>query len=106
LAACRAIPKELTEAAKVDGRQCMRGFWEVPSADVPVSVTEVRIRMIFKLSGRHHHQCDRQGGPGGATDRRDSFSSVEYRDRSKRRLWHDVARVYLRYHHHRDDRFA
>jgi multiple sugar transport system permease protein len=83
LAGLQAIPKELQEAAKVDGANAWRGFWEVTfPLMLPVSITAVLIRLIFKLKLADIIINVTSGGPGGATDSVTSFIFREYRDRS------------------------
>ncbi len=83
LAGLQAIPKELTEAARVDGARGWRAFWEVTfPLMLPVSITAVLIRLIFKLKLADIIINVTSGGPGGATDSVTSFIFREYRDRS------------------------
>ena len=83
LAGLQAIPKELHEAAKVDGANGWRAFWEVTfPMMLPVSITAILIRIIFKLKLADVIINVTSGGPGGATDSVTSFIFREYRDRS------------------------
>lgn len=83
LAGLQAIPKEVQEAAKVDGASGWRGFWEVTfPLMLPVSITAILIRIIFKLKLADIVINVTAGGPGGATDSVTSFIFREYRDRS------------------------
>jgi multiple sugar transport system permease protein len=83
LAGLQAIPKEVQEAAKVDGASGWRGFWEVTfPLMLPVSITAILIRIIFKLKLADIIINVTAGGPGGATDSVTSFIFREYRDRS------------------------
>jgi multiple sugar transport system permease protein len=83
LAGLQAIPKDLTEAARVDGAGPWKSFWEVTfPLMLPVSVTAVLIRLIFKLKLADIVITITSGGPGGATDTVTSFIFREYRDRS------------------------
>jgi multiple sugar transport system permease protein len=83
LAGLQAIPKEVQEAAKVDGASGWRGFWEVTfPLMLPVSITAILIRIIFKLKLADIIINVTSGGPGGATDSVTSFIFREYRDRS------------------------
>jgi multiple sugar transport system permease protein len=83
LAGLQAIPKELTEAARVDGARGWHAFWEVTfPLMLPVSITAVLIRLIFKLKLADIIINVTSGGPGGATDSVTSFIFREYRDRS------------------------
>jgi multiple sugar transport system permease protein len=83
LAGLQAIPKELQEAARVDGATGWRAFWEVTfPLMLPVSITSVLIRLIFKLKLADIVINVTSGGPGGATDTVTSFIFREYRDRS------------------------
>lgn len=96
LAGLQAIPKELTEAARVDGAKGWNSFWEVTfPLMLPVSVTAVLIRIIFKLKLADIIINVTSGGPGGATDSVTSFIFREYRDRSNVGYGTMLAMVYL-----------
>ncbi len=83
LAGLQAIPKELHEAAEVDGGSVWRRFWEITfPLMLPVSMTAILIRIIFKLKLADIIINVTSGGPGGATDSVTSFIFREYRDRS------------------------
>jgi multiple sugar transport system permease protein len=62
---------------------------------LPVSVTAVLIRIIFKLKLADIVINVTLGGPGGATDTVSSFIFREYRDRSNVGYGTMVAVVYL-----------
>ncbi len=69
LAGLQAIPKELREAARVDGAGPWQTFWEVTfPLMLPVSITAILIRIIFKLKLADIIINVTSGGPGGATD--------------------------------------
>ncbi len=96
LAGLQAIPKELHEAAEVDGAGPWRRFWEVTfPLMLPVSVTAIVIRIIFKLKLADIIINVTSGGPGGATDSVTSFIFREYRDRSNVGYGTLLAMVYL-----------
>ena len=96
LAGLQAIPKELQEAARVDGASGWRSFWEVTfPLMLPVSITAVLIRLIFKLKLADIVITVTSGGPGGATDTVTSFIFREYRDRSNVGYGTMLAMVYL-----------
>jgi multiple sugar transport system permease protein len=96
LAGLQAIPKELTEAAKVDGASPWKSFWEITfPLMLPVSVTAILIRLIFKLKLADIIITITSGGPGGATDSVTSFIYREYRDRSNVGYGTLLAMVYL-----------
>jgi multiple sugar transport system permease protein len=96
LAGLQAIPKEVQEAARVDGANGWRGFWEVTfPLMLPVSVTAILIRIIFKLKLADIVINVTSGGPGGATDTVTSFIFREYRDRSNVGYGTLLAMVYL-----------
>jgi multiple sugar transport system permease protein len=83
LAGLQAIPRELHEAAEVDGARGWRRFWEITfPLMLPVSITAILIRIIFKLKLADIIINVTSGGPGGATDSVTSFIFREYRDRS------------------------
>ena len=96
LAGLQAIPKELQEASKVDGANGWRGFWEVTfPLMLPVSITAILIRIIFKLKLADIIINVTSGGPGGATDSVTSFIFREYRDRANVGCGTMLAMVYL-----------
>ncbi|MCU0827798.1 MAG: sugar ABC transporter permease [Tabrizicola sp.] len=96
LAGLQAIPKELTEASRVDGAKGWRSFWEVTfPLMLPVSITAILIRIIFKLKLADIVINVTSGGPGGATDTVTSFIFREYRDRSNVGYGTMLAMVYL-----------
>ena len=96
LAGLQAIPKELTDAARVDGAKGWRAFWEVTfPLMLPVSVTALMIRLIFKLKLADIVITLTAGGPGGATDSVSSFIYREYRERSNVGYGTLLAMVYL-----------
>jgi multiple sugar transport system permease protein len=96
LAGLQAIPRDVQEAARVDGAGGWRGFWEVTfPLMLPVSVTAILIRIIFKLKLADIIINVTSGGPGGATDSVTSFIFREYRDRSNVGYGTMLAMVYL-----------
>ena len=96
LAGLQAIPTEVQEAARVDGASPWRNFWEVTfPLMLPVSITAVLIRIIFKLKLADIIINVTSGGPGGATDSVTSFIFREYRDRSNVGYGTMLALVYL-----------
>jgi multiple sugar transport system permease protein len=83
LAGLQALPKEVQEAAKVDGATGWQAFWKITfPLMLPVSITAVILRIIFKLKLADIVINVTAGGPGGATDTVSSFIYREYRDRS------------------------
>ncbi|MDE2791060.1 MAG: sugar ABC transporter permease [Paracoccaceae bacterium] len=96
LAGLQAIPREIQEAARVDGAGGWRSFWEVTfPLMLPVSITAILIRVIFKLKLADIIINVTSGGPGGATDSVTSFIFREYRDRSNVGYGTLLAIVYL-----------
>jgi multiple sugar transport system permease protein len=96
LAGLQAIPKELTEASRVDGATGWKSFWEITfPLMLPVSITAILIRIIFKLKLADIIINVTSGGPGGATDSVTSFIFREYRDRSNVGYGTLLAMVYL-----------
>ena len=96
LAGLQALPKELSEAAKVDGATPWQSFWEVTfPLMLPVSVTAVILRIIFELKLADIVINVTAGGPGGATDTVSSFIFREYRDRSNVGYGTMLAEFYL-----------
>lgn len=96
LAGLQAMPKEVLEAAEVDGATPWQKFWSVTfPLMLPVSITAVMIRIIFKLKLADIIITVTAGGPGGATDSVTSFIFREYRDRSNVGYGTLLAIVYL-----------
>lgn len=83
LAGLQAIPRELHEAAKVDGATAWQSFWRITfPLMLPASLTAIILRIIFELKLADIVINVTAGGPGGATDTVSSFIFREYRDRS------------------------
>ena len=96
LAGLQALPKEVMEAAKVDGATAWQNFWGIVfPLMLPVSLTAILIRIIFKLKIADIIINVTSGGPGGATDSVTSFIFREYRDRSNVGYGTLLAFVYL-----------
>ncbi|NJM92332.1 MAG: sugar ABC transporter permease [Rhodospirillaceae bacterium] len=96
LAGLQALPKELSEAAKVDGASKWQSFWQITfPIMLPVSVTAVVLRIIFQLKLADIVINVTAGGPGGATDTVSSFIFREYRDRSNVGYGTMLAEFYL-----------
>lgn len=96
LAGLQALPREVIEASKVDGASSWQSFKEVIfPLMLPVSVTAIVIRIIFKLKLADIIINVTSGGPGGATDSVTSFIFREYRDRSNVGYGTLLAIVYL-----------
>ncbi|NNE81848.1 MAG: sugar ABC transporter permease [Silicimonas sp.] len=96
LAGLQALPREIIEASKVDGATGWQSFKEVIfPLMLPVSVTAIVIRIIFKLKLADIIINVTSGGPGGATDSVTSFIFREYRDRSNVGYGTLLAIVYL-----------
>ena len=83
LAGLQALPKEILDAARVDGARGWRSFWHIVfPLMLPVSITAVILRIIFELKLADIVINVTSGGPGGATDTVTSFIFREYRERS------------------------
>ena len=96
LAGLQALPKEIQEAAKVDGASGWQSFWQITfPLMLPVSVTAVVLRIIFQLKLADIVITTTSGGPGGATDTVSSFIFREYKDRSNVGYGTAMAEVYL-----------
>jgi multiple sugar transport system permease protein len=96
LAGLQAMPKEVMEATKVDGASAWQGFWRVVfPLMLPVSVTALIIRIIFKLKLADIVINVTSGGPGGATDTVSSYIYRVYRDRSNVGYGTALAMFYL-----------
>ena len=75
--------QEVIEAARVDGASAWQTFRKVIfPLMLPVSLTAIIVRIIFKLKLADIVINITAGGPGGATDTVTSFIYREYRDRS------------------------
>jgi multiple sugar transport system permease protein len=96
LAGLQAMPREVLEAAKVDGATAWQTFWKVTfPLMLPVSITAIVLRIIFKFKLADIVINVTAGGPGGATDTVTSFIFREYRDRSNVGYGTLLAMVYL-----------
>jgi len=96
LAGLQALPKDVMEAAHVDGATRWQAFWGVTfPLMLPVSITAIVLRIIFKLKLADIIINVTSGGPGGATDSVTSFIFREYRDRSNVGYGTMLAMVYL-----------
>lgn len=96
LAGLQALPKDILEAAKVDGANSWQSFRKVIfPLMLPVSVTVLMIRLIFKLKLADVVINVTSGGPGGATDTVSSFIYRVYRDRSNVGYGTGLAMFYL-----------
>ncbi|MBI2719822.1 MAG: sugar ABC transporter permease [Rhizobiales bacterium] len=96
LAGLQALPKEVQEAAKVDGATPWQSFWQITfPLMLPISVTAIVLRIIFQLKLADIVINTTSGGPGGATDTVSSFIFREYRDRSNVGYGTMVAEAYL-----------
>jgi multiple sugar transport system permease protein len=96
LAGLQAMPKEVQEAARVDGATPWQAFWKITfPLMMPVSITAILLRIIFKLKLADIVINVTSGGPGGATDTVTSFIYREYRERSNVGYGTMLAFVYL-----------
>jgi multiple sugar transport system permease protein len=96
LAGLQALPKDVMEAAEVDGANPWQRFWKIVfPLMLPVSITAIVIRIIFKLKLADIIINVTAGGPGGATDSVTSFIFREYRDRSNVGYGTLLAMIYL-----------
>ncbi|CAH2399009.1 Binding-protein-dependent transport systems inner membrane component [Mesorhizobium ventifaucium] len=96
LAGLQAMSREVLEAARVDGANAWQTFWQVTfPLMLPVSVTAIILRIIFKLKLADIIITVTSGGPGGATDSVSSFIYREYRDRSNVGYGTMLAMAYL-----------
>jgi multiple sugar transport system permease protein len=96
LAGLQAMPKEVQEAARVDGASPWQAFWKITfPLMLPVSITAILLRIIFKLKLADIVINVTSGGPGGATDTVTSFIYREYRERSNVGYGTMLAFVYL-----------
>jgi multiple sugar transport system permease protein len=96
LAGLQAMSREILEAAEVDGATPWQRFWQITfPLMLPVSVTAIILRIIFKLKLADIIITVTSGGPGGATDSVTSFIYREYRDRSNVGYGTMLAMAYL-----------
>jgi multiple sugar transport system permease protein len=96
LAGLQALPREIQEAAKVDGATPWQSFWQITfPLMLPVSVTAIVLKIIFQLKLADIVINVTAGGPGGATDTVSSFIFREYRDRSNVGYGTMLAEFYL-----------
>jgi multiple sugar transport system permease protein len=96
LAGLQALPKEISDAAKVDGASPWQSFWQITfPLMLPVSVTAIALKIIFQLKLADIVINVTAGGPGGATDTVSSFIFREYRDRSNVGYGTMLAEFYL-----------
>ena len=96
LAGLQALPREVLEAARVDGAKGWRAFWHVTfPLMLPVSLTAVILRVIFELKLADIIINVTSGGPGGATDSVSSFIFCVYRERSNVGYGTMLAEFYL-----------
>jgi len=96
LAGLQAMPRDVLEAAKVDGASPLQSFLKVTfPLMLPVSITALIIRIIFKLKLADIVINVTSGGPGGATDTVSSFIYRVYRDRSNVGYGTELALFYL-----------
>lgn len=96
LAGLQAIPKDILEAAKMDGANARQSFFKVVlPLMVPVSITVIILRIIFKLKLADIVINVTAGGPGGATDTVTSYIYRVYRERSNVGYGTMLAEIYL-----------
>lgn len=96
LAGLQALPKDVQEAAKVDGATGWQGFWQITfPLMLPVSITTIVLRIIFQLKLADIVINTTSGGPGGATDTISSYIFRVYKDRSNVGYGTMIAEVYL-----------
>jgi multiple sugar transport system permease protein len=96
LAGLQAIPKDILEAAKIDGANARQSLFEIVfPLMVPVSITVIILRIIFKLKLADIVINVTAGGPGGATDTVTSYIYRVYRERSNVGYGTMLAEVYL-----------
>src|SRR5437868_11660319 len=96
LAGLQALPKEVIEASRIDGATGWQQFREITfPLMLPVSITAIVLRIIFKLKLADIIINTTSGGPGGATDTVSSFIYREYRDRSNVGYGTMLAQVYF-----------
>jgi multiple sugar transport system permease protein len=96
LAGLQAIPKDIQEAATMDGANASQSFFKIVfPLMIPVSITAIILRIIFKLKLADIVINVTAGGPGGATDTVTSYIYRVYRERSNVGYGTMLAEVYL-----------
>ncbi len=96
LAGLQAMPKDIAEAAEVDGATGWQKFWKITfPLMLPISTTAIVLRIIFKLKLADLIINVTYGGPGGATDTVSTYIFRVYRDRSAVGYGTMLAMVYL-----------
>jgi multiple sugar transport system permease protein len=96
LAGLQAIPKDILEAATMDGASARQSLFKIVfPLMVPVSITVIILRIIFKLKLADIVINVTAGGPGGATDTVTSYIYRVYRERSNVGYGTMLAEVYL-----------
>jgi multiple sugar transport system permease protein len=96
LAGLQAVPKDILEAATMDGANARQSFFEIVfPLMIPVSITAIILRIIFKLKLADIVINVTAGGPGGATDTVTSYIYRVYRERSNVGYGTMLAEVYL-----------
>jgi multiple sugar transport system permease protein len=96
LAGLQAIPKDILEAATMDGANSRQSLFKIVfPLMVPVSITVIILRIIFKLKLADIVINVTAGGPGGATDTVTSYIYRVYRERSNVGYGTMLAEVYL-----------
>jgi multiple sugar transport system permease protein len=81
-AALRVLPREVLESAEIDGATAWQSFWRITfPLMLPVSVTAIALRLIFKLKLADPVIILTSGGPAGATDTASSYIYRVYADR-------------------------
>jgi multiple sugar transport system permease protein len=82
LAGLRILPREVLESAEIDGAKAWQSFWRVVfPLMLPVSITTIALRAIFKLKLADLVITLTSGGPAGATDTASSYIYRVYSDR-------------------------
>ena len=95
----------MIEAARVDGASAWQTFRKIIfPLMLPVSLTAIIVRIIFKLKLADIVINITAGGPGGATDTVTSFIFREYKRPLQRRLRHAAGDLLPGHHRHRADR--
>lgn len=96
LAGLQAVPKDVLEAATMDGANARQSFFNIVfPLMIPVSITAIILRIIFKLKLADIVINVTAGGPGGATDTVTSYIYRVYRERSNVGYGTMLAEVYL-----------